>query len=172
MIRYALACGNGHAFDAWFRSADDFDRRRGGHVLSCPVCDSPDVDKTLMAPAIGRSVPDAAPAASGPAASSAAPAGVAATGGRMAPAEAAGAHVYPAGREGTEIRAALRELRRRVTAEADYVGPGFADEARRIHYGEAPERGIWGEATADEVRALLEEEILVQPLPPLPEDAN
>ena len=66
----------------------------------------------------------------------------------------------------------LRELRQHVERHADYVGDRFADEARRIHYKEAEERGIYGEATPDDARELIDEGIEVQPLPLLPEDRN
>jgi hypothetical protein len=59
-----------------------------------------------------------------------------------------------------------------VRAKADYVGPNFAEEARRIHYGESEERRIYGEATPPQVRGLLEEGIAALPLPALPEDKN
>jgi hypothetical protein len=58
-----------------------------------------------------------------------------------------------------QLRSALVELRRQVESNCDYVGPQFADEARRIHYGESDPRGIYGEATADESRELAEEGI-------------
>jgi hypothetical protein len=63
-------------------------------------------------------------------------------------------------------------LRRYVQENADYVGPKFAEEARRIHYGEKPERHIYGEATAQEAQELVEEGVDVAPLPPDPENAN
>jgi hypothetical protein len=70
------------------------------------------------------------------------------------------------------MREALKELRRRVTENADYVGDRFAEEARKIHYQETEARGIYGEATSEEASALAEEGIAFQPLPPLPEDRN
>ena len=68
--------------------------------------------------------------------------------------------------------AALKALKAKVMAEADYVGPAFAEEARKMHYGEAETRGIWGEASDEEVRGLLDEGIEVQPLPVLPDERN
>lgn len=67
---------------------------------------------------------------------------------------------------------AMRKMRRHVEANADYVGEKFPEEARKMHYGEAEERGIYGEASTDEAKALLEEGIQVSPLPKLPEDRN
>lgn len=67
---------------------------------------------------------------------------------------------------------AMRTLRRKMTAEADYVGDKFAEEARKIHYKEAEARGIYGEATRDEVTSLAEEGIEFMPLPRLPDEHN
>lgn len=71
-----------------------------------------------------------------------------------------------------ELMARMRQMRAKVEAEADYVGERFAEEARRMHYEEAEMRAIYGEATFDEAKALLEEGIPVAPLPVLPEDSN
>ncbi|MGN6487818.1 MAG: DUF1178 family protein [Devosia sp.] len=71
-----------------------------------------------------------------------------------------------------EIREFLRAMRKKVVSEADYVGDKFAEEARRIHFKEADARGIYGEATRDEVAELLDEGIDFLPLPQLPEEAN
>ena len=71
-----------------------------------------------------------------------------------------------------ELMEKMRDMRRKVEAEADYVGDRFAEEARRIHYEESEMRAIYGEATFDEAKALLEEGIAVAPLPALPEDKN
>jgi hypothetical protein len=72
----------------------------------------------------------------------------------------------------SEIREFLRAMRKKVTSEADYVGDRFADEARKIHFKEADARGIYGEATRDEVAELLDDGIDFLPLPQLPEEAN
>lgn len=66
----------------------------------------------------------------------------------------------------------MRELSRKVKENADYVGDRFAEEARKIHHGEVQERGIYGEATRDEVSSLVEEGVEIMPLPTLPEDYN
>lgn len=71
-----------------------------------------------------------------------------------------------------EAMAMLRALRRHVTENADYVGPRFAEEARKIHFEEAEPRGIYGEATAAEVKDLHADGVEICPLPQLPEDAN
>lgn len=66
----------------------------------------------------------------------------------------------------------LRQLKRKLIDQSEYVGSGFADEARKIHYGESQERAIYGEATPEEARSLSEDEIPFSVLPPLPEDHN
>ena len=71
-----------------------------------------------------------------------------------------------------QLREALRALRNKVTAEADYVGDRFADEARKIHFGEVDPRGIYGEATREEVASLVEEGVDFMPLPSMPEEHN
>ena len=63
-------------------------------------------------------------------------------------------------------------LRKYVMENADYVGPNFAEEARKIHYGETPERHIYGEATPKEAQELIEEGVDVSPLPPNTDSAN
>jgi len=75
-------------------------------------------------------------------------------------------------KEQAEARAALRALRQKVLADAEHVGGAFPEEARKIHYGEAEERAIYGEASGDEVKSLLEEGVPVAPLPPDAEDMN
>jgi hypothetical protein len=71
-----------------------------------------------------------------------------------------------------EAITALRKIRKHLTENADYVGPKFAEEARRIHYNETEKRGIYGEASSEEAKALAEEGIEFHPLPVLPEDHN
>ena len=75
-------------------------------------------------------------------------------------------------REQAEARQALRVLRQKLVADAEHVGGEFPEEARKIHYGEAEERAIYGEATGDDVKALLEEGVPVSPLPPDPDAVN
>jgi hypothetical protein len=92
--------------------------------------------------------------------------------GLMAPAvrlsDAPAAADRPLDAPGTDVEAALAALRRQIEANSDYVGLNFAAEARRIHAGDAPERRIYGEARADEARALIEDGVPVAPLPFVP----
>lgn len=152
MIRFQLRCEpDGHGFDGWFRSGEDYDQQAARGLVSCPACGATAVGKALMSPAL----------ASG-------------NNGTAAPPSAAAteqaATIPPS--EMAETFAKLQAMSRAVRAKADYVGPNFASEARRIHYGEARERQIYGEASGRDVRALAEEGIAALPLPPLPEDKN
>ncbi|MGD9784436.1 MAG: DUF1178 family protein [Hyphomicrobiaceae bacterium] len=161
MIRYRLQCGAGHEFESWFRSSDDFDGLKVAGRLTCAVCGGDGVDKTLMAPRIGRAGRDVAYETSRDEAPAPAPqppaTAVASPSPEIAAAEAA-------------MRAAVRTFVERVRSEAEYVGPRFAQEARSIHAEQAEERPIYGEATAAEVRDLAEDGIDVLPLPSLPKD--
>lgn len=145
MIRYDLQCAKGHGFDGWFRDSAAFDTQKSSGIVVCPICGSADVEKQLMTPGI-------------PVKSNRKADGVRLAGGSDPRLQ--------------EVMDAMRALRRKVEAEADYVGDRFAEEARRIHYEEGEMRGIYGEATVEEAKALLEEGIHVAPLPRLPEDGN
>ncbi|WP_350335417.1 DUF1178 family protein [Coralliovum pocilloporae] len=142
MIKYSLQCDMKHEFEGWFRSADDFERQADLGVLSCPTCGSGTVTKTLMAPAVSTSRKKTVTA------------------------------MVAQEEQQRQMVEALKELRNKVTESADYVGDKFAEEARRIHYGEVEHRGIYGEATTDEARELIDEGVDFMPLPELPEDRN
>jgi len=147
MIRYDLACEREHAFDGWFRDSEAYDAQSAAGELQCPVCGSTVIDKQLMTP------------------------GIAAKANRRPEGRVP---VFSAQKEGkvAELIEAVRKLRRQVEENADYVGDRFAEEARKIHYNEVEPRGIYGEASLEEAKSLLEEGVEVHPLPPLPEDAN
>lgn len=143
MIVFDLQCTKQHVFEAWFGSTADYDAQRGRGLVSCPICGDEQVEKAVMAPRVG---------AKGNQLTAPAPAPQSAM---MAPAPA----------EAKEMLRALAEVQRQILAKSDYVGERFADEARSIHLGEAPARSIYGKATADETRSLLEEGVAVAPLP-------
>lgn len=142
MIKYSLRCDQAHEFEGWFRSADDFDRQADLGVLSCPTCGSTRVTKTLMAPAVSTS--------------------------RQKTVNAVAVQET----QQREMIVAIWELRDKIVNNADDVGNKFAEEARRIHYGEVEERGIYGQATADEAKELIEEGVDFLPIPELPDDRN
>jgi hypothetical protein len=182
LIRYALECGEEHGFEAWFRSSEDFERQAAAELLACPVCGSASVTRALMAPAVSTSRKRAEIAATIAAATPAAgpPAGVSAPT-ASAPAAAAPLPTVPTAEAIPAVMAdpraqalaeMLRQLRRHVEENAENVGSRFPEEARKIHYGETDARGIYGQASRDEVEALVEEGIEVHALPILPEDRN
>ena len=148
MIRYDLVCARGHAFDSWFSDSTAYDTLAAAGHVACSVCGSDSVAKQLMAP------------------------GIPARSNRRAAAETAPVAGGPMDPRARQLLTMMRELRKTVAATAEYVGPRFAEEARRIHFAEAEARGIYGEASREEAIALAEEGIAVQPLPRLPEDGN
>ena len=147
MIRYDLQCDNGHEFDGWFRDSAAFDSQRERQLVSCSHCGSTNVEKQLMMPGI--------PAKSNKR--------------EQAPTRVAAGPIDPAAAKMMDM---MRAFRKAVEENSDYVGERFAEEARKIHYKEADLRGIYGEATPEDTRELLEEGIEIFPLPRLPEDGN
>ncbi|WP_067340933.1 DUF1178 family protein [Stappia indica] len=166
MIRYALCCKAGHGFEGWFRGLEDFETQKASGFLACPACGSGDVDKALMAPAVSTSRSKEARAEKAAASVRQARAGETAEPAQV-PAIAA-----PRTPEQAALMEKLRALRAELTANAEDVGTAFPEEARKIHYGEAEARGIYGAASREDVGELLEEGIAVMPLPVLPEDRN
>lgn len=178
MIRYALACEAGHAFESWFSSSEDFDAQAARGLVACPYCDTTKVSKQIMAPSVARKdrapsreQPDQEPS-HGP---SHGPANGPVPGGMPLPAAPCASDCGPVALVSEaehQVREAIRHLRAFVSANAEDVGRSFSEEARRIHEGDAPERFIVGEATSEEVAELMEDGIPIQPLPILPEDRN
>ncbi|HEX8827223.1 MAG TPA: DUF1178 family protein [Xanthobacteraceae bacterium] len=165
MIRYALNCDRGHVFESWFANSSAYDKQAKRALVSCPVCGSAKVEKAMMAPRLARADAGSHPAA----APSPMPPPVAQTPTPSASAKTPVAMVSAAERD---LRQKLKELRDHVTKNASYVGQRFPEEARKIHYGEAEHRSIYGEASPDEAKALHEEGIEFHPLPVLPDDKN
>jgi len=159
VIRYALHCNRGHAFESWFQSSGGYDRQVSRGLVECPVCGSDKVEKAIMAPRLGRADRDGA-----------AEEAQRRAGPPAAPAEAVPvAMMSPAERE---LGRKLKELRDQVTRNADYVGRKFPEEARRMHYGETEHRSIYGEASPEDADALVEEGIEFHHLPRLPDEWN
>jgi hypothetical protein len=160
MIRYTLRCDRGHAFESWFQSSSVYESQEKRKLVTCPACGSAKVERAIMAPQIvsrkGRdsALPAPAPIAA-PAADVAAPAS---TPLMMA--------------QERELRAKLKELRDHIVKNADNVGERFPNEARKMHYCDIEHRPIYGEASPDEARALIDEGVEVSPLPVLPDDRN
>jgi hypothetical protein len=160
MIRYNLRCDRGHAFESWFQSSSAYESQEKRKLVNCPACGSAKVERAIMAPQIvSKKTRDgatpAAPATSAPSTDVTAPAS---TPLMMA--------------QERELRVKLKELRDHIVKNADNVGERFPNEARKMHYGDIEHRPIYGEASPDEARSLIEEGVEVSPLPVLPDDRN
>jgi len=157
MIRYNLRCDGGHAFESWFQSSSAYESQEKRELVSCPACGSVKVERAIMAPQIvSKKRGDAA--APSPAA---------------APPEAAAPASTPLMMaQERELRAKLKELRDHIVKNADNVGERFPNEARKMHYGDIEHRPIYGEASPEEARSLIDEGVEVSPLPVLPDDRN
>lgn len=131
-----LRCANGHRFEGWFASDDDFMAQNGRGLVECPICTDKVVTRMPSAPRLNLSSAREAPAAPAPQAA------------------------QPA-----DLQAAWMNAVRQVLASTEDVGERFVDEARRIHYGEEPNRGIRGQASAQDRAALHDEGIEVVAIP-------
>jgi hypothetical protein len=169
MIRYRLKCEKRHEFEAWFANSAAFDRQAKRGQIACPRCGTAKVHKSLMAPNIVKGVKRARTEKGAGKAAEQIVAEPPAAGPQPAPPPPAETHRLAAH---GELAKAMRKLRTEIEAKSEYVGPRFSEEARKIHYEEAPARGIYGEATREEAQALSEEGIEFFPLPSLPEDHN
>ena len=146
MMRFTLACDSGHEFEAWFGGNADFDEQREMGLVECPLCASKDVSKALMTPRVST--------------------------GRRKDARIENAKQTLTNARDNMLREKMRELAVAVRENTTDVGERFPEEARRIHYGEAEERGIRGKASPDEAKALVDEGVTIAPVPSLPDEAN
>ena len=143
MIVFDLTCAEGHRFEGWFGSSGDFIGQRERGLVTCPQCGSAEVAKAPMAPAVpvkGNRRDDA----------------------RTATVPVSGGSIPP------EVRKAMKALaaaQTKALESSKWVGEGFAEESRAMHYGEKDLEAIHGKATLKEARELLEEGISVAPLP-------
>ena len=151
MIHYQLRCEQEHEFDGWFQDSAAFEKQAKLALIECPACASTNVTRALMAPAVATRESIQPPAPQQPAAP-ASPSPPIAAGGKI-----------PA-----HLLAMLQRMRTEVEKNCDYVGPAFADEARKIHRGEADPRGIYGEATNEDAEELAQEGINVSRIPWVP----
>ena len=152
MIRYALTCDKRHRFESWFKSSTAYEEQVARGLLACPVCGSSKVEKAMMAPTVTRRQRRAPPA--------------------RTPAGEDKSPVALLSEHERELRGKLKELRDQLIKNADYVGPKFAEEARKMHYGEIEHRSIYGEASPDAARSLADEGIEFHPLPRLADERN
>jgi hypothetical protein len=161
MIRYTLVCNKRHEFESWFSNSSAYDRQAKRGLVTCPLCGSAKVEKALMAPRLARAATSPGQEAPPPAAAATPP----------APAQPPTpvAMISPQERE---FRRKLRELRDHLVRNAENVGPRFPEEARKMHYGEAKHRSIYGIASPEDAKELHEEGIEFSPLPLLPDERN
>lgn len=142
MIRYDLTCESEHAFEGWFPGSDACDKQIAKGLLECPICASHKVRKALMTPAVSAKKGDQE------------------------------AEFKQQALAFAKVQAKMAAMRAHVEKNFENVGEKFADEARRIHYGEAEKRDIYGEATLPQVKELVDEGVEVAPLPaPVRSDA-
>lgn len=153
MIKYALICENAHAFESWFRDSASYDTQARRGFVMCPQCNSALVTKAIMAPAVRASrrravapAPDAPPPGTAP--------------------------VALLDERHRKLRAMMRELHKEIVSTADNVGTKFPDEARSMHEGGTPRRSIYGQASMEDVRELIEDGIDVMPMPGLADEQN
>ena len=161
MIHYNLRCKKGHAFESWFQSSSAYETQEKRKLVSCPVYGSTKVERAIMAPQIvSKKSRDT-------------------TASEPLPVPVPAAEVIPPSSptpllmaQEAELRTKLKELRDHIVKNADNVGEKFPNEARKMHYGDIEHRPIYGEASPDEAKALIDEGVEVMPLPALPEDRN
>ncbi|MGE0311583.1 MAG: DUF1178 family protein [Lautropia sp.] len=171
---FDLACDADHRFEGWFASAGAFDDQSGRGLIECPVCGSRTVRKLLSAPRLNlRTDPAAAardaarPDGDGESSSGRAPLrdGASPSGAPVNSSGAPSASGSPSPQDVALFQKRMLQFARRLIESTEDVGPRFAEEARRIHYAEAPERAIRGQATPQEAEALRDEGIEVFSLP-------
>jgi hypothetical protein len=162
-----LQCALGHSFEGWFGSQADYDTQRARGQVTCPVCNDSDITKMLSAPRLNlghSAAPEPKTGQGAPLAGAANAAGSALKSTADASSSApAMPDVPPEALQ--QLQAAMVKMVRHVMANTEDVGPQFAEEARKIHYGEREERNIRGQATREETEALLDEGIDVMALP-------
>lgn len=160
---FNLECTRGHGFEGWFGSEDDYVDQQARGLLECPLCGLREVRKLPAAPRLNLGARPTTPSARSPAASLRTPAPPQAPQALQAqPASATGEALTP---ERHSVEALWMQAVRHVMANTLDVGQKFAEEARRMHYGEIEQRGIRGQTTAAEAKALDEEGIEVFSLP-------
>ncbi len=153
MIVFDLQCGNAHVFEAWFGSSADYASQNRRKLISCPVCNNGEVTKAVMAPNVAAkgnriSLPDRVADTQS-----------------VATIDAAPATDLPTPADIKRMMELMSDFQSKVEATHENVGDKFAEEARKIHYGEAEHKPIYGEATLKDAADLQEEGIDIMPLP-------
>ncbi len=152
MILYDLKCRKDHVFETWFRDSAAYEEQVAASAIACPTCGSRKVEKAPMAPRLARSGRAAREEARDEAASQN-------TEGKMA------TQMVQGTTEAAELMGQLRALRRKVEENCDYVGGAFAEEARKIHYGEEDPRNIYGETSDEQAKELNDEGVTFNRIP-------
>jgi hypothetical protein len=142
MIVFDLRCGGGHVFEAWFGSSGDYEDQKARHLLACPLCGDPAVEKAIMAPNVGAKGNS-----------------------RGEPAVPMAVPNMPTPANVKAALSALAKMQASMLEKSQWVGPKFADQARAMHLGEADHAPIHGEVSSDQAKALIEEGVPVAPLP-------
>ena len=171
MILYRLRCSAGHEFESWFKDSKTYERQEKKSLIGCAICGDFKVERAIMAPRLSKgskakpveaapaAAPTPAPSAQHPSAEHPSAEHPSAEQQQMA---ALARHMPK------ELREALLKVREHVEKNCEHVGNKFAEEARKIHYGESDKRGIYGETSEDEAEALAEEGIEFGRLPWVP----
>ncbi len=139
-----LVCSFGHPFEGWFSNEEDFRNQHERGLLTCPMCEDAHIEKALAAPRLHLRNSKTSRAADAPSTTDGA--------------------VVTGGVNQRELMRAWLEVSRKIAASTEDVGERFADEARKIHYGETQDRAIRGKASAEQFRALVDEGVEVLPL--------
>ena len=133
MIKYKLQCKNLHQFESWFRTSDDYEKLNNEKMLSCEICGSKSISKSLMSPSVSCNEK------------------------KKIKETLKTVH--------SKEQKLIKQLKKEVEKNCEYVGDNFEKEARAIHYGDSPERSIYGKTTIKEAKSLYEDGIPVTPLP-------
>lgn len=187
MIEYALVCNEEHSWQAWFANAASFEKQREEGLVRCPYCNSRKVRKALMTPSLGSAGRRRGETALKEGKKRTEEIPVKGTPSKEMPSKQIPlkkiqgvsqtstpkqqALVSPQSAEQKKMHAlykAMRQVQDKILKEHENVGNKFSEEARKIHYGEVEPRGIYGEASKDEVEEMREEGIAIAPLPLLP----
>ena len=146
---FDLQCDQGHVFEGWFSSADNYESQQARGLLSCPVCNSNQISKKLSAPRLNVSHIKAAD---------------------QAPAPANTAVAAPSANQMAQMQAEVIKHVRQIIRNTEDVGERFAQEVRSMHEGETEERAIRGVATQQEREELAQDGINVMPIPDFLDD--
>lgn len=163
MILYRLRCSKGHEFESWFKDSKTYERQEKKSLVGCAVCGDAKVTRAIMAPRLGTKGNKTKTGAPEPVSAPPAPPAPSPDQVQAQQTMAALARQMP-----KELREALVKVRAEVEKNCEHVGDKFAEEARKIHYGESDKRGIYGETTDEEAEALAEEGIEFGRLPWIP----